>query len=93
MRWNGTAYEVDGQTIPADHGILALALTAPPQLLVAGATPTALEYAARALTTALPAAPALAVTCAAGASRSSVAGRCSQFCPVGHRTAPGERPG
>lgn len=62
VRWNGTAYEVDGQAIPVDHGMLALAPTAPPQLLVAGATPTALEYAARALTTTLPAAPALAVT-------------------------------
>lgn len=62
VRWNGTAYEVDGQAIPVDHGILALATTAPPQLLVAGATSTALEYAAQALTTALPAVPALAVT-------------------------------
>lgn len=62
VRWNGSGYEVDGQVIPEEHGILALAPTAPPQLLVAGATPIALEYAARALTVALPAAPALAVT-------------------------------
>ncbi|OAN40831.1 cellulose synthase [Chloroflexus islandicus] len=61
VRWNGTAYEVDGQAIPVDHGILALAPTAPPHLLVAGATPTALTYAAQALTTVLPAAPVLAV--------------------------------
>ncbi|MFN3372140.1 MAG: cellulose biosynthesis cyclic di-GMP-binding regulatory protein BcsB [Chloroflexus sp.] len=62
VRWNGSGYEVDGQAIPAEHGILALVPTAPPQLLVAGATPIALEYAARALTTVLPAAPVLAVT-------------------------------
>ncbi|WP_322490024.1 cellulose biosynthesis cyclic di-GMP-binding regulatory protein BcsB [Chloroflexus sp.] len=64
VRWNGTAYEVDGQAIPVDHGILVLAPTAPPQLLVAGATPTALTYAAQALTTALPAAPVLAAPAA-----------------------------
>lgn len=62
VRWNGSGYEVDGQSIPAEYGLLALAPTAPPRLLVAGATPTALNYAAQALTASLPAAPVLAVT-------------------------------
>ncbi|MEF3273348.1 MAG: cellulose biosynthesis cyclic di-GMP-binding regulatory protein BcsB [Chloroflexus sp.] len=62
LRWNGQNYEVDGQLIPAEHGILALASAAPPRLLVAGATPAALDYAARALTTSLPAVSLLAVT-------------------------------
>jgi len=62
VRWNGGNYEVNGELIPAEHGLLALVTIAPPRLLVAGASPTALAYAARALTTSLPAAPLLAVT-------------------------------
>ncbi len=62
VRWNGTGYEVDGIALPVDHGLLALAPTTPPRLLVAGATPLALNRAAHALTVALPAATTLAVT-------------------------------
>lgn len=62
VRWNGGAYEVDGQEVPPDHGLLMLASASPPRLLVAGATPTALRLAAQALSTPLPAAAVLAVT-------------------------------
>lgn len=62
VRWNGNTYEVDGVPLPVDHGLLALAPVTPPRLLVAGATPTALTYAAQALTHVLPAASVLAVT-------------------------------
>ncbi len=62
VRWNGRAYEVDGQEVPTEHGLLALAPTSPPRLLVAGATPTALQQAALALIRPLPAESVVAVT-------------------------------
>ncbi|MGQ9874366.1 MAG: hypothetical protein ACUVSL_03800, partial [Chloroflexus sp.] len=60
--WNGRAYEVNGQEVPLDHGLLMVAPASPPRLVVAGATPTALRLAAQALGTSLPAAAVLAVT-------------------------------
>lgn len=49
LAWDGDAFTLDGEAIPAGHGVLAIRQQPVPQILVSGATPEAVRLAANAL--------------------------------------------
>lgn len=49
LSWDGQTFTASGGRIPSSHGVMALSQSAVPQLLVSGATPSAVRSAADAL--------------------------------------------